>query len=56
MNTSGLLQSKPEDLRASLTLQENQSVHDYITDQKLNLFLKYFHTLYCNGVDVKVKH
>ena len=40
MNRSGLVQSKREALRASLTLHETRCVHNPCTHQKLNLFLK----------------
>ena len=39
MDTSGLLQSKWSSKVFTLALQKTQSIHDSITDQKLNLLL-----------------
>ena len=41
MNTSGLLQSWREALRALFTWQETRSIHDSMNFAKMNLFLKY---------------
>ena len=40
MNTSGLLQSQREALRASPTLQETRSIHDFMNIPKIE-FISY---------------